>query len=105
MRINRKNQKGLSLIEILVVITIFAILGIVIARSIILSLQGSQKSTGLVAVRENLDFATSIIERQLRNANSVTSACPVGGIQVNPLVYVDQNGNSSSFACVAPSGG
>lgn len=101
-------NKGLSLIEILVVITVFAALGILISTSIILSLQGSQKSVGAVAVRENLDFATGIIERQLRNANSIPQCL---GLNPNPssdtsvINFVDQDGNPSSFTCVSPGAG
>lgn len=100
-------QKGISLIEILVVITVFAGLGIIIARSVILSLQGSQKSTGQVAVRENLDFATGIIERQLRNANSIagctTPTSTPGNVTSSfRFDYTDQNGNPGSFSCISP---
>lgn len=96
-----KIQRGLSLIEILVVITVFAALGIIVTRSIILSLQGSQKSTGQVAIRENLDYATGVIERQLRNADSIVDCKDQPS---NPLLlnYVDQNGNQTSFSCVTP---
>ena len=90
-------EKGISLIEILIVITIFAGLGILIAGSIILTLQGSQKSAALVRARENLDYSLSIIERQIRGAKSI-SPCP------NPdpktVAYLDQDGNPSSFTCV-----
>lgn len=107
MRMNYKNKKGLSLIEILVVITVFAALGIIISTSIILSLQGSQKSAGLVAVRENLDYTTGVIERQLRNANEIPACLGTGTPASNPntLSYVDQNGNQASFTCVNPGTG
>lgn len=90
-----KISSGLSLIEILVVVTIFAILGVIVTRAIILTLQGSQKSTSLVAVRENLDYSMSIIERQIRNANSVDCVNSSG----TNLIYTDQYQNPSSFTC------
>lgn len=96
-------NKGLSLIEILVVITVFAVLGIIISTSIILSLQGSQKSLGVVAARENLDYATGIIERQLRNANSIPDCLglnPSPNPDTSTINFIDQNGNPSSFTCV-----
>jgi prepilin-type N-terminal cleavage/methylation domain-containing protein len=92
-------EKGMSLLEVLVVVAIFAILGILVARSIILTLQGSQKSESLVRVRENLDYSLSIIERQIRSANSVTP-CP--NIDTNVINFIDQNGVASSFSCVNP---
>ncbi len=95
MRLKITNILGLSLIEILVVVSIFAILGIIITRSVILTLQGSKKSESLIRVRENLDYAKSVIERQIRNADN--AECP------NPdttlLNYTDQFGNKTSFSC------
>lgn len=90
-------EKGMSLLEILVVVAIFAILGILVTRSVILTLQGSQKSESLVKVRENLDYSLSIIERQIRNANSITP-CP--NLNTSTINYLDQNGVPSSFSCV-----
>lgn len=98
-------NKGLSLIEILVVITVFAALGIIISTSIILSLQGSQKSSGLVSVRENLDYAAGVIERQLRNANQIPECLglnPSPNPDTSVINYIDQNGQQSSFTCVVP---
>lgn len=85
-------SKGISLIEILVVVTIFAFLGIIISSSIILTLQGSKKSESVVTVRENLDYSMSIIERQIRNADSITDC------STNIINYVDQFGKTSSFS-------
>lgn len=90
-----KLSSGISLIEILVVVTIFAVLGILVTRSVILTLQGSQKSTSLVTVRENLDHSMSIIERQIRNANAVDCVNSTG----TNLIYTDQYGKQSSFSC------
>lgn len=90
------NYKGVSLLEILVVVAIFAILGIIVTRAVILTIGGSKKSESLIKVRENLGNSMGIIERQLRNADSI-SVCP------NPnetsIAYVDQLGNSASFSC------
>ena len=98
-----KNNKGISLIEILIVIGVFAVLGILSTSAVLLSLQGSKKGDAQVKVRENLDYAISIIERQLRNAGNV-SPCP----NTNPLVisYSDSNDIFSSFSCLnVPSAG
>lgn len=92
----RKIQKGFTLLEILVVVSIFAVLGILVSRAVILSVGGSRKSESLVKVRENLDYSVGIIERQLRNANSI-SPCP--NPDANLLTYVDADGNPSSFSC------
>lgn len=90
-------SRGVSLLEILVVITIFAVLGVLVTRSVLLTLRGARRSEATLRIRENVNYAQSVIERQLRNANSV-SPCP------NPdptiLNYLDENGNPSTFSCV-----
>lgn len=90
-------NSGMSLLEILVVIAIFAILGIIVTRSVVLSIGGSRKSESVVKVRENLNYSLAIIERQIRNANSI-SQCP------NPdptrIDYKDRDGNPAFFSCV-----
>jgi prepilin-type N-terminal cleavage/methylation domain-containing protein len=96
-------KKGVSLIEMLVVVAIFAVLGILISRVILTTLRGSNKSNSLVKVRENLDYALAVMERQIRNADSVTT-CP------NPdhsrIDYRDGRGTATFFSCanIGPAG-
>lgn len=92
-----KNSQGLSLLEILVVVSIFAALGILITRSVLLTLGGGKKSESLIKVRENLNYSIGVIERQLRNANSITNCGTTGTSLIN---YSDQSGNAASFSCV-----
>lgn len=92
-----KMNKGLSLIEILVVVTIFAVLGILVTQSVILTVRGSKKSETLVRVRENLNYAMGVVERQLRNSDSIP-ACQ-SQPSVTRIDYTDQEGNPSYFLC------
>ncbi len=93
----KNKQSGLSLLEILVVITIFSILGVVVTRSVLLTIQGSKKTESLVKVRENVDFAMTVIERQIRNADSIT-ACPLSDPDI--FSYSDSTGKTTTFSCV-----
>ena len=93
----KKNMQGLSLIEILVAITIFAILGVVVSSSLILTIQGSRKSESQIRVRENINYSMSVIERNLRNAGSVTSVC--NNTALTNITYIDQYGQPASFTC------
>jgi len=90
-----KNTSGLSLLEILVVVSVFAALGILITRSVLLTLGGGKKSESLIKVRENLNYSLSVIERQLRNANSITDC----GSSTSTISYTDRGGNTASFSC------
>lgn len=92
---NLRRVKGISLLEILVVITIFAVLGILVTQSVILTIRGSRKSETLVKVRENLNYAMSIVERQLRNSNSITT-CAAGSQRID---YTDQDDEVAFFSC------
>lgn len=93
---SRESIKGMSLLEILVVTAIFAVLGIITTRAVILTIGGSKKSESLIKVRENLGNSMGIIERQLRNADSI-SECP--NSSSTTISYIDQDGNAASFSC------
>ena len=92
-----KNSEGISLLEILVVVSIFAALGILITRAVLLTLGGGKKSESLIKVRENLNYSLGVIERNLRNADAITN-CGTGGTAV--ISYSDKDGNPSTFSCV-----
>lgn len=87
--------KGYSLIEILVVLSVFGILAVVSTQAVLLSIRSSRKSESSITVKDNLDIALSTIERQLRFAQSVDC---VSSTQVN---YIDTRGTSTSFSCPA----
>lgn len=101
MKAPNKMQKGMSLLEILIAVAIFAVLGVMTTRSIALTLRGSKKSELTLKVRENISYSLSVIERQLRNANSIVP-CGNGNIRIE---YIDGFGNPSSFSCEGLDGG
>lgn len=94
---NKHNNDGLSLVEILVAITIFAILGMIISSSLILTIQGTKKSEAIIRVRENINYSLSVIERNLRNANGIADCT---NTDTSKITYYDQNGYLSSFSCI-----
>ena len=90
------NTSGMSLIEILVVIGIFAVLGVMTTQAVVLSLSGGKKTENTIKVRENINYSFSVIERQLRNADSITDCTNAIPLAIS---YLDQNGVSASFSC------
>lgn len=90
-------QAGFSLLEILVVLVVFSFLGIIVAQSLLFTLRGTRKSETLDLVRENTEFAISVIERQLHNADTVFP-CPNPDDKV--LDYFDEEGTAASFSCL-----
>lgn len=97
------NKKGVSLIEVLMVIAVFAILGILVSRVILITLRGSSKGDSLVNVRSAVDFSLAIIERQIRNAKEITTTpCEDedgNKISYTRIDYVDANGSAGVFSC------
>jgi prepilin-type N-terminal cleavage/methylation domain-containing protein len=95
-------KKGYSVIEILVVIGVFAILGVLATQSITLSLRSSKKGDSIVLVKQELDNAAGNIERLLQTASSViiegnycttNSATPSVGFR-------NSKGNRGDIACI-----
>ncbi len=90
---SRRRRAGFSLIEMLVVLFVFSILGIVSTQILALSLRGSKKSESIGEVRSNVEYAASTMERLLRNAKSITTC------NGTTLEYVDEFGNVGLFEC------
>lgn len=92
------------MVETLVVIVIFAMLSAIIAQSVALSLRGARKSDSLSDVREDLDFTISILERNVRGAIAVNSAC--NGSTLTSFSYNNEDETSSVISCqnIGPNG-
>lgn len=92
-----RNDSGFSIVELLIVLTLFSILAVLTTQSLFYTLQGTRKSEAILNVRENVDYSLAIIERQLRNAISV-DPCPIP----NPyrrVDYISADGASAYFEC------
>lgn len=90
----RKLMSGYSLLEVLVVLIIFSLLAVISSSAILLALRGARKSDASARVRESVDFTVSTIERQLRNASSITSC------DTESIVFNDKDSNPASFSCM-----
>ncbi len=91
-------KNGFTLIEMLVVVVVFAIIGVVSSETIILTLRGTEKADSISKVRNNLDFAVGSMERQIRGAKRVTSSCT--NSSSSSITFLDQDNNSITFSCV-----
>ncbi|MBU0572258.1 type II secretion system GspH family protein [Patescibacteria group bacterium] len=95
-KITVKGAQGFSLLEILVVITVFSILAILTTQAVLLTLRGSKKSESLTKVRGNVDYSLAIIERNIRNAESIIDCSDT---ETDIISYLDENGVATSFSC------
>lgn len=96
-KVKHFNYSGISIFEILVVLTIFAILAALATQTLVLTLRGAKKSSALGDVRENVGYTLSVIERQIHNATLI-DPCPNPDTAV--LSFLDTNGIDASFSCV-----
>lgn len=92
-------KKGFSLIEILVVIGLFALIGIVTSQAVLTTLKGSRVIDSEANIRQNVDYAMNIIERNLRNSKEITE-CP-NTTDPTKIDYVDPSGQDQSIFYVS----
>ncbi len=92
-----KGRAGFSLIEMLVVMFLFALLAFIVTQSTLQSFRGTRKVDASSKVRDNLDFAASLVERNIRNAKLITSVCD--GASHSTISYLAQDGSTGSYVC------
>jgi len=89
-------QKAYSLVEILIVIAVFAVLSIVSTMVIQTVLKNANKTQSQINVRENLGYVMSVIERQLQLSKGIT-VCPI--IDPYKVDFTSETGVAASFVC------
>lgn len=81
-------EKGFSLIEVLVTITILTIVGVAIATIVTRSFQGNSKTELIGNVKQNGQNALAVMEKDIRESDIVI--CPSTGISKS-LVLLSKN--------------
>ncbi|HUV43035.1 MAG TPA: type II secretion system protein [Patescibacteria group bacterium] len=94
-------KKGFTLIEILVVVSLFGIIAVIGSGSFFSLLRGSTKSKTVSAVKQNGDYALGVMERMIRNAryleeNSNEQTCELGMTRIK---IKNPDGGSTEFSC------
>ncbi len=94
-------KKGFSVIEILVVVGVFAVLGIIATQSINLSLKSSKKGDSMVLVKQELDNVAGNIVRLLQTASSViVPNCNSAGTATPSVGFRNSAGRRGDIACI-----
>ena len=98
-----KIKRGFTLIELLVVIGVVATVGTVVADLFFANLRAAAKTKALTEVKQNGDYALSVMERMIRNAkkvqeNSDTQTCESG---MSKLKILNSDGGTTEFMCDA----
>lgn len=89
----QKKQRGMSLIEILVVLTLFTAVVVIANQALFAALKGSKKSEVTSKVKQAANYVVSVMERELHSATVVTSCAS------NKVNYSDSSGQAKFFEC------
>lgn len=90
-------NKGYSFIELLVVITMIAILGTITTEAFILGIRAQAKSETLKEVKQNADYMGQVIEQMIRNSAEIEeSQCNINNQQ---LTLESLDGTLTTFDC------
>lgn len=87
-----KTKKGFTIIELLITISLFVVLGLFITQTLAAIFSSMGKSEVTQRVRAEGEYAVAVMERHLREARS--PVCSASGV-----TYEDPIGYSTSFSC------
>lgn len=94
-----KTESGFTLMELLIVISITALIVTTIMGLFFRSLRSGAKTETIVKVEENAQYVTAVLERFIRNAKEVSSVgglpCPNTG---SSLTVLSWDGGSTTFS-------
>jgi prepilin-type N-terminal cleavage/methylation domain-containing protein len=96
-------SKGYSIIEMLIAIGVFAIVGVVVTSSLASSFKNSKKSNAISNVKTNVDYAMSTMERLLRNAQYINKTTDTPPSTATKIYYRDQFNRLTYFECITGS--
>lgn len=92
-----QDNKGFTLVEMVVVISLLGIVAIIATGFLLTTLSGSGKAEMVKEVRQNGNYALSVMENMIRNSLAFKTDCP------NPdnksLTIVNQDGGTTVFSC------
>lgn len=91
------NHAGMTLIELVIVITIFAILGAIFSQFLVEAYRGAASSNDLATVDWQARITLERLKRDLREARSATSA----DLTMSPssqITFTDVSGNAITYA-------
>lgn len=96
MRIKKRN-KGFGLLEIMIAVAILGIIVVIGSNSFFSILRGSTKTKNLQLVKQNGDYALSVMERMIRNARMIIEPSSDG--TTNFITILNPDGGQTTFSC------
>lgn len=96
---SRQRRGGFTVIEVLVASVLTAVIMSVAGSSFFYLLRGASKAELVKEVKQNGDYALSVLGIKIRNARDVTSACSTGGTNANTIQITNPDRSTSLFDC------
>lgn len=93
------NKSGFTLVETLVVSSIFIVISVLIIAILIIVLRGAKKSDSIILVRQNGEHAMAQMVRMMRFARSLDDACPF--TNSSSVTITSFNDLQTTFSCPA----
>lgn len=90
-----KFRLGFSLIEMLIVVSVFGILGVVVTQTMSSSLRNSRKSEALGNVREEIDYVVNAMDKVFNRAVGLDCA----NSTTEKISYINFEGINSFYDC------
>ena len=94
------NQSGYSFVEILVTVALLGIIVVGFSRLFMASLIGEKKARNLEEVKQNGNYALTVMAEMIRNAQSVENCAGLA----SSLTILNQDGETTDFICDNSSG-
>ncbi|MBI2404696.1 prepilin-type N-terminal cleavage/methylation domain-containing protein [Candidatus Gottesmanbacteria bacterium] len=96
--------EGFTLLEVLVSVSIIAVLSLLIAQSFFTTSRSNTKTEILKEVKQNGDFSLSRMSTMIRSSYQITSACSAAGMTASSLSIKNSDGGTTTFGCTVNSG-
>lgn len=93
-------NKGFTLVELLVAVALVGVISVVASNSFFTLLRSTAKSDNLKDIKQNGDYALSVLETKIRNAANIYEVTtPCDGTARASLVLVNQDATRTTIAC------
>ncbi len=89
----KQRQSGFTLIEMIVVVSILGLIAVITSGFLLVSLTATSKAEVVKEVRQNGNYALSVMEGMILNSRGVGCSSP------DRISVTDANGNLTTFRC------